>query len=144
MIDAFHHWYNTPLGESEWRWLLSGSRVAVLILLLILIFVMLRNGWRLRMMRRYVPMIIPLTGLAFYYFDQLFWDTALQVRITPAIILFNLLWAWVILAASVMSKDAKKAMDEYVVQQQTADNIYAKRKRSVLARRAGRDIGHDG
>lgn len=138
IIKAFHHWYNTLLDEENWRWLLSGSRVAVLVLILILIVVMLKNGRELKMMGRYLPMIIPLAGLAFYYFDQLFWDTRLQVRITPAIVLFNLLWGWLILAASVVSKDSKKLMDEYTAQQQNAEKIYDKRKRSVLARRAGR------
>ncbi len=138
MITAFHNWYNSPLAEAEWRWLLSGSRVGVLILLLILILVMLRNGRRLRMMRRYLALVLPLTGLAFYYFDQLFWDTHLNVQITPAVILFNLMWGWLLLAASIVSRDAKRAMDEYAAQQRIADNIYGKRKRSVLARRAGR------
>ncbi len=144
MIKMFYDWYNTPLAEADWRWLLSGSRVGVLILLLILIFVMLRNGRRLQMMRRYMALVLPLSGLAFYYFDQLFWDTTLQVQITPVVIIFNLMWGWLLLAASVVSKDAKRAMDDYAAQQRIADNIYGKRKRSVLARRAGRDTGHDG
>lgn len=139
MIDAFHAWYNTPLKDADWRWLLSGSRVTVLILLLILIAVMFNNGRSLRMMGRYLPIIAPLTGLAFYYFDQLFWDTELSVKITPAIIIFNLFWAWLILAASVVSKNAKKTMDEYAVQQRTADTLYGKRRRSVLTRRSGRE-----